>query len=376
MFKKLTTSLVLLTSLLAMTACNETKEKKVVVVKKAIEVKVHTLKKEVYPIWAKFSGKTQAVDEVTILARVTGELQKSFFKAGDIVKKDQHLFTIDKSKYQTIWDEKNSILEKDKASLALAKTNVKRYAPLVKEMLAPLEKLDELMATQKQFEATVKADEAALKSAKLNLEYCEVRATIDGQIGKEMVLMGNIVNADTKLAQIVKTDELYVNFNPSASEVSIIQKYKSEEKPKVKVYLKSTQNIKLELDGEIDFIDSISSTSTGTVAMRAKVFNPKKLIFPGSYVEIELLITDKASIIAVDPDQIYQNQQGQYIFVVDNNNTIRVKPINPLFSNNDMVILRYEKHKGDKVVAETLNSIKDGVKVAPLEVENLIKIKR
>ena len=376
MLKKLTISLVLLVSSLAMTACNETKEKKVVVEAKPIEVKVHTLKRKVYPIWTKFSGKTQAVDEVTVLARVSGELQKSFFKAGDMVKKGQHLFNIDKSKYQTIWDEKNSILEKDKASLALAKANVKRYTPLVKEMLAPLEKLDELMATQKQLEATVKADKAALESAKLNLEYCEVKATIDGQIGKEMVLMGNIVNNDTKLAQIVKTDELYVNFNPSANEVSIIQKYKSQKKPKVKVSLKSSRNIKLKLDGEIDFIDSISSTSTGTVAMRAKVFNPKKLIFPGSYVEIELLITDKASILAIDPNQIYQNQQGQYIFVVDKNNTIRVKPIKPIFTNNDMAILRYDDYKGDRVVAETLSAIKDGMKVIPIEVENLVKVKK
>jgi len=376
MLKKLTISLVLLVSSLAITACSETKEKEVVVETKPIEVKVHTLKREIYPIWAKFSGKTQAVDEVTVLARVSGELQKSFFKAGDMVKKGQHLFTIDKSKYQTIWDEKNSILEKDKASLALAKANVKRYTPLVKEMLAPLEKLDELIASQKQLEATVKADEAALESAKLNLEYCEVKATISGQIGKEMVLMGNIVNSETKLAQIVRTDELYVNFNPSANEVSIIQKYKSQEKPKVKVYLKGKKNIKLELDGEIDFIDSISSTSTGTVAMRAKVFNPQKLIFPGSYVEIELLIKDNASIVAIDPDQIYQNQQGQYIFIVDNNNTVKVKPIKPIFSNNDMSILSYKEYEGDRVVAETLSFLKDGMKVVPIEVDNLVKVKK
>jgi len=361
-------------SLVLLTACgNEKKEVKRVEDAPPLTVKVHTLKKEAYPLWMTFSGKTQAVDEVNVLARVTGELKEQHFNPGDIVKKDQLLFTIDKSEYQAEWDQKNAILQKDKASLNLAKANVKRYTPLVREKLAPREKLDELLATQKQFEATVKADEAALKAALLNLEYCDVKASISGQIGKELVLTGNIVKAGTELTRIVQTGELYVNFNPTASEVAMIKKYRSQTKPRVKIAPNADERMDLSLEGEIDFIDNVSNTSTGTVAMRAKIFNKEQLIFPGTFVEVKLLITDKQPVLAIHPDQVYQDQQGQFIYVVNEKNELKTKRINPIFSNNDLVALYYEEHKDERVLVGTISGLRDGMKVDPVEVENPVK---
>ena len=357
-----------------LSGCNDTKEIQSVVKKEEpIKVKVHTLKKETYPVWGSFTGKTQAADEVMVLARVEGELKERLFKPGDIVKKDQILFTIDKSEYQAVVDQKKAILEKDKASLKLANANVKRYQPLVKEQLAPREKLDELVATQKQLEATIRADEAAIASAALNLSYCDVKASIDGQIGKEKVLLGNIVKPGTELANIVNSEYLYVNFNPSAGEVSIIQKYKSQSNPKVKVYLRGGKKTKIMLEGNIEFIDSVSNASTGTVPVRAKVHNPDRVIFPGSFVIIEVQISEHMKVVAVDPDQVYQNQQGQYIYVVDANNTVKVKQITPLFSNNDMVILP-KTFAGERVVAETIRALTPGAKVNPVEVNNTVSL--
>ena len=300
-------------SLLLFAGCKEEKTVKKTPVEEEIrQVKVHTLHKTTYPIWATFPGKTEAVDKVTILSRVKGELQQKHFEPGDKVKKGQLLFSIDKSEYQAIWDKSNALLQKDKASLNLAKANVKRYLPLVKEQLAPREKLDELMATQKQLEASIRADEAALKSAKLNLEYCDVKATITGEIGRELVLVGNLVTEGTELVKIVQSDFLYVNFNPSANEVAVMQQYKSKRFPEVRVSLKKASQALHELKGHIDFMDSVANASTGTVPIRAKVTNPNKIIFPGSFVEVKVLISEHIPVTAVNPDQIYQNQQGQY----------------------------------------------------------------
>ncbi|NOR55250.1 MAG: efflux RND transporter periplasmic adaptor subunit [Sulfurovum sp.] len=359
---------------LILVACGEKTTDTTVTKKETpLSVKVHTLKKETYPIWGIFTGKTQAVDEVVVISRVKGELTEIHFKPGDIVKKDQLLFTIDKSEYQAIWDQKNAILEKDKASLALATANVKRYTPLVKEQLAPREKLDELVATKKQLEATIRSDKANLKTAKLNLGYTDVKASISGQIGKEQVLIGNIVEEGTELTTIVQSDYLYVNFNPSANEVAIIQQYKSQEYPKVKVFLKNSKKLKIELLGEIDFIDNISNSSTGTVPVRAKVANPKKAIFPGSFVEIEVLISNKLSILAIHPDQVYQNQQGEYIYIVNKENKIETKQIIPVFANNEMLILHYETHKGDRILVGNIRAVSSGMKVLPVEVDNPVK---
>ncbi|WP_294956156.1 efflux RND transporter periplasmic adaptor subunit [Sulfurovum sp.] len=368
------TILLSIISLLFLYGCGSTdKTKQSDIEEKPLAVKVHTLKKEVYPIWGTFTGKTQAVDEVMVLSRVEGELKERLFNPGDMVKKDQILFVIDKREYQAAVDQKKAILEKDRASLKLANANVKRYRPLVKEQLAPREKLDELVATQKQLEAMIRADEAALEAAELDLSYCDVKASIDGQIGKEMVLAGNIVKPGTELAKIVNAEYLYVNFNPSAEEIAVIQKYKSQTNPSVKVYLRSGKKTKIVLEGKIEFIDSVSNASTGTVPVRAKVHNPDRVIFPGSFVIIDVLISDKMPVVAVDPDQVYQNQQGEYVYVVDANNTIEVMQIHPVFSTNDMVILPKE-FIGKRVLAETIRAITPGVKVTPIEVNNTVTV--
>jgi len=308
-----------------------------------------------------------------VVSRVTGELKERFFKPGDTVKKDQILFRIDKSEYQAVWDQKNAILQKDKASLNLANANVKRYKPLVEEQLAPREKLDELEATKQQLEATINADMAALAAATLNLEYCDVKASIDGQIGKELVLLGNIVTAGTELAKIVQTEFLYVNFNPSAHEVALINKYKSTDKPKVKVRLRSSKRMDVELEGEVDFIDNVSNTSTGTVAMRAKINNTEKLLFPGTFVELKLFVSDKIPVLAVHPDQISQNQQGEYVFIVNKNNEIETRQVKTNYSNNDLAIVSEGLVEGDRIVVGTINALHMGIKVSATEVDNPIK---
>ncbi len=371
-FQKIIFILWLLIFTLFGTACTEENLKTTDEDTKPMEVNVHTVKRQTYPLWVQFSGKTEAVNEVVTVSRVSGEIKEQLFEAGDFVTKGQILFRIDKNEYQVIWDQKYAILEKDKASLNLAIANVKRYKPLVAEQLAPREKLDELIATKKQLEATIKADNAALRAAKLNLNYCDVKASIDGYVSKELVLIGNIVNQGTELNRIVQTDHLYINFNPSSDEVVIINKYKSEEKPKVKVSLRNSKHSNLELEGKVNFIDNISNASTGTVAMRAKISNSDKLLYPGSFVQVKLFLSDDISIIAVHPDQISQNQQGQFVYIVNNKNEIKIKQIKQAYVNNNLAIISKGLKEGDRVIVDTIHALIDGVKVTPIEVINPI----
>jgi RND family efflux transporter MFP subunit len=376
MYQKYGRILWLLALLLFVSACGDNNEKKSVEKEeKPIEVKVNTLKKETYPIWIYFTGKTQAINEVDVIARVSGELKGYHFQPGQQVGKDDLLFTIDKSEYQAVWDQKNAILEKDKASYALAQANVKRYTPLVKEQLAPREKLDELTATLKQLEATIKSDEAALKRSKLDLEYCDIKASIDGQIGKPLVLTGNIVSAGTVLSKIVESKKLYVNFNPSAQEVALIKRYGKEEKPEVEVSVRGNEEITETLKGRIDFIDNISNSSTGTVAMRAVVENGKGLIFPGSFVEVKLFLGEY-NVLAVHPDQVSQDQEGSYVYVVNDNNEVHAVHFKPFFSNNDLMLVGKSLHEGDRVIVGTISGLTEGMKVTPEEVPSPVNVKK
>lgn len=363
-------------TLVFFTGCNEKKEEKNnKPATQKVKVDVHTIKKQTYPIWVNFSGKTQAYKNVAITSRVTGELEQRLFEAGQLVKKEQLLFKIDDTKYKNIVEQREASLEKDKASLNLAIANVKRYAPLVEKGLAPKEKLDQLVAEQKQLKAVVDADIAALNQAKLDVEYTQIKATIDGVIGKPLVDIGNMINASsTELAKIVQSNPLYTNFSPSTNEVSLIKKYKSEEKPKVEVIQSQSEYNTVKTTGHVDFIDNVTNETTGTVAMRAIINNDDNLLLPGTFVEINLFITDQIPVIAVSPNNLGQNQLGAYVLVVNEQNKIETRQLELNYSNNDLVIISGGLQEGDKVIVSDITKLRNGMSVEATQVANPIKL--
>ena len=372
-YKKILSLSIIFTSLFIFSACEKKEDKKGEVQDtKKIEVQVNTMKKETYPIWVDFSGKTEAFKNVEVTSRVNGELKEIFFKAGEDVKKDQLLFKIDDSQYNAILEQKTAGLEKDQASLNLAISNVNRYKPLVKDGLAPREKLDELEATQKQLQAVVNASKASIKQATLDVEYTQIKATIDGKVGQNLLDVGNLVNASsTILTKIVDSKKLYANFNPSTNEVSLINKYKSQENPTVKIKLENNDSI--ELKGNIDFIDNSTNQTTGTVLMRAIIDNKDNVIFPGSFVEIKLFITDNIHLLAVQPNILGQNQLGSFVYVVNAENKIQSKQVEIQYSNKDLAIIKSGLEEGDRVVVSDITKLRNNLLVNATVVENKIK---
>ena len=373
-YKKTLSTLFLASTIFFFTGCDKKDEKQTVVKKEITKVNVHTVQKKTYPIWVDFSGKTEAFQDVNIVPRVKGELQKEFFKAGDLVKKGDVLFKIDDIEYKAILAQKIATLKRDEANLNLAIANVNRYQPLVKKDLAPKEKLDELIANKKQLEATVIADKSIIKQAQLNVDYCLIHATIDGQIGKSLINIGNIVDTSKILAKIVNSKKLYVNFNPSSNEVSLLKKYKSQKFPIVKVTPANSENQVLEVEGEIDFIDNVTNKETGTVAIRAIIDNKQNLLFPGTFVSIKLFVTDKLKLIAVHPNNLAQNQLGSYLLVVDENNKIQTRQVELGYSNSDLSIIKSGLNAGDKIVVSSINKLRSNQVVKASEVKNPIKL--
>jgi len=362
-------------SLLLLQGCSDKTEEQLKEVKKEIiaqTVKVNTLEQITYPIWVDFSGKTQAVQNVSITSRVSGELEKIHFKSGQTVKKGEILFSIDKTSYETTLAQKDALLQKDIASLKLSNANLNRYKPLVQKGLAPQEKLDQLEAEKKQLEATIKADKATVRQVKLDLEYCDVVATIDGNIGKTTLDIGNIINKGDKLANIVQTNSLYVNFSPSSKTVSLIKKYKSQINPTVKVIVDSENKKPTELTGKIDFIDTVSNADTDTVDIRAIIDNSQGILFAGTFVELKMFITDKIPLIALHPNTISQNQLGSYVLVVNKDNKLLERQITTSYSNKDLVIVESGLKEGEKVVVSDITKLKNKQEVLFKEVPNKI----
>lgn len=374
--KKILTSIFTLLSLLILTACNDKKvEENKIEIKEVEKVKVdvHTIKKEAYPIWVDFSGKTEAKNNVFITAKVAGELKEIYFQAGQSVQEGQNLFRIDDRSYSAILSQKKSSLQKNKASLNLAIANVNRYKPLVQKGLAPREKLDELVASQKQLEAIVNEDLATIKEAQVDVDDTIIKASISGKLGKSLIDIGNNVSTSDKLVNIVQSEELYVNFNPSSKDVFLLNQYKSEKYPDVIVLPEGIENIDLGIKGKVDFIDNVTDVATGTVSMRAIIKNDNELLFPGTFVNIKLFITDKIPFIAVPPSTLSQNQLGFFIFTVDSENKVQKTVVTVEYSNKDLAIITSGLQVGDKIITSATNQLQEKQEVISNEVANPIK---
>ncbi|NOQ31012.1 MAG: efflux RND transporter periplasmic adaptor subunit [Helicobacteraceae bacterium] len=352
---------------LSFIGCSEKKVKKVIPPK---DVTIVTIKKEPIPIWIDFVGKTQANKVVDVTARVSGRLEKILFNVGDTVKKGETLFVIQKDDYIAQVDRANAKLAQDKATLDMALKDVERYTPLVQKDLAPREKLDQLKARADEIRAMVSADEASVRTAKLDLSYCDVEARIDGTIGRNLIDVGNVVgtNSDnTKLAQVVNNDPMFVYFSPSNESLLRIFKYRTTDKMKVKV---DQPNVSLsgesnQYEGYVDFVDNVTDKATGTVTMRATVSNHNKELYSGVFVDIHVFVTDKESVYSVDPVAINQNQLGSFVYTLDQNDTLKTTPVTLLFTNDKYAIITKGLKDNDRVVVSSSLGLKEGLKVAP-----------
>ena len=329
------------------------------------QVKVKTLHKEPRAIWVDYSTKADAYSSAKVISRVEGELLEQHFKPGQSVKRGDILFSIDKSSYEAAVNDALARLEKDRASLDLAKAEVFRYRPLVEEQLAPRQKLDQLIASQRQLEAAIKSDIVILKDAKLKLSYCDITAPIDGKIGKEYVKPGNLVKPGIVMTEIIDSSLLQVNFYPDTKDTGYIQKYKSKPFPDVELFLRDNPNIKLK--GTVEYIAPSVDESTGTVPMRARVENPRDEILPGSFVTLRLIVHNGYPVVAISPKWIYQDQEGEFIFIVDSNNLLKKYHFKSKFSNEAMTVLP-DSAEGIRVLMQPIGRLAVGTEVTPIEI--------
>ncbi|MBL0703743.1 MAG: efflux RND transporter periplasmic adaptor subunit [Sulfurospirillum sp.] len=340
-----------------------------------VNVEVYSIKEQKTPLWVEFSGKTEAYKDVSVVARVKGNLENRFFEPGDYVKKGDKLFKIEDSEYIAILNKYKANKKKNQASLKLAINSHDRYKPLVEKELATKEKLDQLVAEKEQIEALIKADESTIKQAKLNLDYTLVKATIDGTIGMNLVDIGNMVGPNTentKLANIVKSNPLYINFSPSGDDSALIAKYKSELKPKIVAHVPSRDSIdERTYKGYVDFIDNKTNESTGTVSMRAIINNEKQTLLPGTFVEIKLFLSDQIPIVALSPKNVMENQLGSYVYIVNEENKLEIRQVKILYAFQGVLVIKRDSLKdGENVVVSPLSKLREGIEVVFKHVDN------
>ena len=361
--------IVALSGAILFSGCGEEKKAAVPHAMPPLAVETVTVHKKNFPIWIQYTGMTKASSDQEIRARVSGRLQKVYFKDGDQVKKGDKLFLIEQSQYKSNLKSAKAKKRRDQASLALAKADVQRFKPLVKDGLAPRATLEQHEARYGELIAAIAADEAAIQNAELELSYTVVVAPISGQVSARRVDVGNLVGygESTILTTIVQTDSIYTYFSPTESEVQRIYKFRSQKDLPafIEVHGQGEDVLKRKrLDGYVDFANNTVDPLTSTISMRATINNVGNAVYPGTFVYINIFITDKFEFIMVPPQTIFEDQLGKFVYTVDANNTARRTTVKTNFNSRYYTSISEGLKEGDVVVISGLMKVKDGREVA------------
>lgn len=338
-----------------------------------LAVEVITVQKEQVPIWLEYTGKTEATQRIEVRARVSGILEQVLFKDGEFVEKGQKLFVIEKTSYQAAVDQALAKLEHDKASLNLAVTDVNRYKPLVEKDLAPRATLDQYIAKADELRALIKSDQAAIREAELNLSYTDVLAPVSGRVGRKQVDVGNIVGYSdrTLLTTIIFDDPMYAYFNPSEEEFQIMRQHKSVDIMPAKVRVPDNRGHLVEREaysGQVDFGDNRVDRMTGTITMRAIVPNTEHDLLEGTFVYVDVFVSDEAKFTMVPPSVVMEDQQGSFLYIVNGNNKAERVNVKRGFEGRLYLQITEGLQDGTRVIISGLQKVSQGRDVKATDV--------
>jgi len=372
LYKKVVLSIVVASTLI-ISGCGEEPKKVASKAAPALSIEAVSVVKKHYPLWVQYTGMTKATSDLEIRARVSGRLQKIYFKDGDIVTKGQKLFLIEQSEYKSNLQQTKAKKRQDQAALKLAKADVKRYRPLVKDGLAPRATLEQYESKQGELEAAIHADEAAIKNAELELSYTTVIAPVTGQVSARRVDIGNLVGygESTVLTTIVQTDTIYTYFSPSESDVQKIYKFRSRKELPAFIEVRGQgENVlqRKRLDGYVDFSNNTVDPLTSTITMRATIDNIGHSVYPGTFVYINIFVTDKFNFILVPPQSIFEDQLGKYVYVADANDTAVRKDVTTNMSSRYYTSIASGLEDNDRVIISGLMKLRAGRKLVVKDV--------
>jgi len=322
--------------------------------------------------WDEYTGRVEAVNAVDIRARVGGYLDKVNFTAGAKVKKGDLLFQIDPKPLKAQLNYALAELERAKTKRELAKNDLSRAENLFKAKAISAEEYDMRTKGLREAAAAVESAEANVYTAKLNLEYTEIRAPINGRVGREMITAGNLVKTDdTLLTNIVSTDPVYVYVD--ADEQSVLRyRRHAQQHGKGSADLKGTPVELAVADesgfphrGQLDYIAPREDAATGTLSLRGVFANPDELLSPGFFARLRVQASASYHALLLPDRAIATDQAQRFVWVINQDNQAEYRQVTPGSRIGDMRVIRSGLQAGDWVVVEGLQKLKPGAKVNP-----------
>jgi membrane fusion protein, multidrug efflux system len=316
-----------------------------------------------------FVGRIEAIDRVSIQARVKGYLEAVLFKEGDVIKKGAPLYQIEKGPFQAAVEQAQGALERAKAAKTLTEIQLQRAEDLLTKQAGTAVARDQALAADQQAKGQILSDQANLDNANINLGYTDIVTPITGKISKTNVTAGNVVGPDSgPLTLIVSQDPMYVSFPVSQREFLTLQVKGKEIDPKqVKIRIRFADGTIYNQQGTVNFIDVSVDRATDTVLVRGTIPNPNGVLIDNQLVNVRVEAEQPEEKVLVPQAALIADQEGVYVFVVEDGKAA-VRRVKPGGESGPNVVVNEGLKGGEQVIVEGLQSIRPGqpVQASPM----------
>jgi RND family efflux transporter MFP subunit len=317
--------------------------------------------------WDEFSGHFEAVDAVEVRPRVTGFVQRVAFVEGATVRQGDVLFVIDARPYEAEVARAEAELERARTRKQLADMELERAQKLVSTQAISREELDARTSGRAEGDAAIRSAEAALRVARLNLDWTVVRAPISGRVGRALITAGNLVQAGpmspTPLTTIMSLDPIYVYFDSDEQAYLKYMRSHSTQGGARPVYVGLTNESGFPHQGTLDFIDNRVDRSAGTIRVRAVLQNRHRLFTPGLFARVKLAASERRTATLIRDQSIGTDQDRKFVLVLKPDNSVEYRAITVGRMVDGLRAVESGLKPGERVVINGLMRVRPGMKV-------------
>jgi len=331
-------------------------------------VQAATAESKSVPRYLSGLGTITAANTVTVRSRVDGQLIALHFQEGQQVKAGDLLAEIDPSQFKVALAQAQGQLAKDTATLANARRDLARYQQLVKTNLVSRQELDAQQALVSESLGTIKADQAAVASAQLQLDWSRITAPIDGRVGLKQVDIGNQISSGdtTGIVVLTQTHPIDLIFTlPESDIATVIQAQKAGKSLTVEAWDRANKQ-KLS-DGTLLSLDNQIDTTTGTIKLKARFNNQDDALFPNQFVNARMLVSTEENAVVIPTAALQMGNEGNFVWVLNSDNNVSKHRVKAGIQDSQSVVIAAGLSAGDRVVTDGIDRLTEGAKVEVVE---------
>lgn len=307
-------------------------------------------------------GNVQTIASMAVKSRVDAVIDKVLVKDGQYVKTGEVLFDLDSRAAQATLHQAEAALQRDAAQLANAERNLARDKPLLNKQYVSHQQFDTDSATAAALQASLKADQAQVELAKVQLSYYTLVAPFDGRVGFIALKRGNSIKAnDLALATVNQIQPIYVSFALPQSDLPELRAAMTQGPVKVRVRAQGDEGAPIE--GKVAFFDNTIDAASGTINVRATFANADQRLWPGQFVNVSVVVRVDADALVIPPPAVQVGQNGTFVFVVGTDDVAEIRPVTVARTVDGMAVIAKGLKPGEKVVTDGQLRLGQGTRV-------------